>query len=68
MSPLTNGKTAEFPTEAVIPVLRLRYVPTLCDPFTTRVPVISRPDEIAKKNVRTYTPLRGAVNIPLEAL
>lgn len=69
LSPWTNGKTAELPTEARIQLEHCKkMVPTLGDPLTTRFPWISPANWSAKKNVKTYTPLCGAVNTPLEAL
>lgn len=69
VSPSTYGKTAELPTEARIQLEPCKkMVPTLGDPLTTRFPWIPPANGTAKKNVKTYTPLCGTVNTPLEAL
>lgn len=59
----------ELPTEARIELKTgIKWVPTLGDPLTTRFPLISLLDEIAKKIVKTYNPLCGTVNTPFKAL
>lgn len=66
-----TGKQRSYnvPTETRIELKpRTKLVPTLGDPLTTRFPWIPPANGTAKKNVKTYTPLCGTVNTPLEAL